>query len=233
MADHPTEATSFVDRLGPESVAVLRAASFLRAYGQGEIAMAEGQLSREVLIIERGWVEVVKGTADGREMVIAQRGPGELVGELSAIDSLPRTASVRCATAVEVAVVPSREFVQIVTADPQLALALLNHVAARVRQASGNILEQGVVDGMRRVCRHLATLIERQAAQRGDTGLVGTGSIVDIGSQEHLGLVVGLHRSTLVRILSDLRQSGIIETGRGTVTVIDADRLHALASLSS
>lgn len=233
MADHATEAISFVERLGPSSTAVLRAASFARTYRAGEIAMAEGQLSREVLIIERGWVEVVKGTADGREMVIAQRGPGELVGELSAIDSLPRTASVRAATDVEVAVVPSREFVQIVTADPQLALALLNHVAARVRQASGNILEQGVVDGMRRVCRHLATLIERQAVEGGRSGASGTGSIVDIGSQEHLGLVVGLHRSTLVRILADLRQSGIIETGRGTVTVIDTDRLHALASRSS
>jgi len=215
----------FLDRLRPASRERLLSVGFTRKYQPGELAIGEGQLLREVLIVRAGRLDITKGTPDGREMVIAQRGPGHLVGELSAIDSLPRTASAWALIDVSVTVIPDRTFFEVVSADPELARALLAHLAARVRQTSDGLLEFGVSDGTSRVCRHLVELAEVQAGGD-DQGWPGLR--LEIGSQERFSLAVGLHRSSLVKILGHLREIGVVDTGRGTVTILDPERLRTL-----
>ncbi len=215
----------FLDRLRPVTKDRLLSAGFTRKYQSGELAIGEGQMLREVLIVRDGHLDITKGTPDGREMVIAQRGPGHLVGELSAIDSLPRTASAWAPVVVTVTVIPDRTFFEIVSAEPELARALLAHLAARVRQTSDGLLEFGVSDGTSRVCRHLVQLIEAHA---GGDGQGRPGLRLEIGSQERFSLAVGLHRSSLVKILSHLRETGVVDTGRGTVTILDPERLRTL-----
>lgn len=227
MANQPDSIAPFLDRLERSSAQAVLARGFPRAYRVRQLVTSEGERSQEVVLIRRGWVDIVKGNVDGREMVIAQRGEGEIIGELSAIDGLPRTATVRAATDVEATVVASGDFLELIDQVPGLSRAIMTHLAARVRQASGGLLELGVADGTSRVCGHLVALLDRNSV-----GLDNTceSTSVYIGSQERLGQVVGLHRSTLVKILSELKGLGVIGTGRGIITILDAQGLRKLAS---
>jgi CRP-like cAMP-binding protein len=50
------------------------------------VLVNEAQRADKVLMLRTGRVKVASTTASGREVVLAFRGPGELVGELSALD---------------------------------------------------------------------------------------------------------------------------------------------------
>ena len=60
----------------------------------GELLFAEGSEGTRAFIIQQGELEILK-TSGGREVLIAVRKPGEVIGEISLLQASPRTASVR------------------------------------------------------------------------------------------------------------------------------------------
>src|SRR5918992_3489800 len=93
----------FLDALSPEEVALLHARGVVRRFPRGDALFHERQLSDRVMLLTEGRVKIASTSADGRETVLAFRGPGEVLGELSAIDGKPRSAGV---TAVDPGVGP-------------------------------------------------------------------------------------------------------------------------------
>src|SRR3712207_5029808 len=67
----------------PALSTALRAHGVLRRYPRGTALFAEGDLGDRVFLVERGWVVIRSAAADGSEIVLALRGPGEVLGELS------------------------------------------------------------------------------------------------------------------------------------------------------
>ena len=68
----------------------------VRRHRRGAFLMLEGDRSDHVLIVRDGRLKIVRTSTDGRDVLVALRGPGELVGELSALAGCdaPRAASV-------------------------------------------------------------------------------------------------------------------------------------------
>lgn len=62
--------------------------------GAGEFFIRQGEAGETFYVIESGRVQVLV-SQDGQERVIAERGPGEYVGEIALLLEMPRTASVR------------------------------------------------------------------------------------------------------------------------------------------
>src|SRR4051794_33103294 len=64
------------------------------SFARGRTVFHEGQVPDRVLLLSAGVVKVRLVTGTGREVVLAFRGPGELVGEQSALDGSPRSATI-------------------------------------------------------------------------------------------------------------------------------------------
>ena len=62
-----------------------------RAYARDQALMYVDQVPSEVLVLQSGWVKVSTTTRAGKTVLLALRGPGDLVGELSALDEEPRS----------------------------------------------------------------------------------------------------------------------------------------------
>ena len=88
-----------------------------------------------MLLLRSGRVKVCSVTAGGAESVLAFRGPGDLVGELSALDEQPRSATVVAVEPVEALSVTHREFRSFLADRPTAALALMGVLARRLRDA--------------------------------------------------------------------------------------------------
>jgi CRP-like cAMP-binding protein len=86
-------AVDFWAVLSPAERSHLEAAAQMREFGPGTALMREGEPAGEVMIIRDGWTAVVLDE-DGQERVIAERGPGDLVGESGTEPGNVRTASV-------------------------------------------------------------------------------------------------------------------------------------------
>jgi CRP/FNR family transcriptional regulator, cyclic AMP receptor protein len=101
-----------------------------RTFSAGETIAEEGERGRTFIVIESGQVTV---TVQGEE--VGRLGAGEAFGEMALIDKSARTATVRADTDVHGYQLPVWSFRPLVESHPEMAWALLETVAQRVRDA--------------------------------------------------------------------------------------------------
>ena len=89
-----------------------------------------------MFVIVDGQVQVVR-SVNGREQVLAQRGPGDFVGEMAIIDSAPRVASLVTRGSVRVLAIDGTTFKGILRERPEVSLAVLRSLSRRLRETAG------------------------------------------------------------------------------------------------
>lgn len=85
-------------------------------------------------VIVDGHVHVVR-KSDGKELVLAQRGPGDFVGEMAIIDSAPRWAGLFTLGEVRVLSIDGETFKEILRERPQVSLAVMRSLSRRLKEA--------------------------------------------------------------------------------------------------
>ena len=126
---------------------------FSKTYSAGQKIFAMGDEGRNAYFIERGRVQVSLPKDDG-ETIIAELGKGEIFGEMSMIDDVPRSATVTAVEDTEVIVIQRSRFIQpLKSAHPMMNL-LLRIVLARFRDA------QRQLSGMRTTSSEMNTSLE-------------------------------------------------------------------------
>jgi CRP/FNR family cyclic AMP-dependent transcriptional regulator len=195
-----------------------------RRWPPGAELFAEGDRPGAVVILLKGRVKVYSLTEPGTEVVLAIRGPGALLGELSAVDGAPRAASVLALERLEALVVPLPAFTGFLKSHPGAASELLKTVVARLRDADRKRVEFGAYDAVGRVALRLVELAERFGAKADDRIRINLPF-----TQGELAGWIGASREAVAKALRSLREQGMIETRRKTVSVLDLERLRARA----
>ena len=80
----------FLSELEPAEREELERVGSVRRYRRGDVLFHQGDDAGAVLVLLRGHVKAAMMN-DGREVILAFPGPGELLGELSAVDGEPRS----------------------------------------------------------------------------------------------------------------------------------------------
>jgi CRP/FNR family cyclic AMP-dependent transcriptional regulator len=201
----------------------LTSAAVLRTFRRGQVLVYEGQRADKVLVLRSGRVKVTSTTANGREVVLAFRGPGELVGELAALDDEPRSASIIAIEPVEALCLPPDQFRRFVTEHPSASLALLRLLCRRLRDADAKRKEFAELTAIGRVAGQLLELTER-------FGRPVEGAIVITLplSQEELAGTTGASLESVARALQTMRSLKCIETRRREIRILDVEALETL-----
>ena len=105
------------------------------SYPPGTVIFEQGATADCVLLVRAGRVRVAARGAEGREVLLAERGAGELLGDLAGIDGQPRSASVTALDEVRGLVVPLRAFRGFLMDHPRAAISLLELLSRRLREA--------------------------------------------------------------------------------------------------
>lgn len=113
----------------------------------GDVIIRENDEGEAAYIIERGRVKVTR-EIDGREIRLAELGPGEPFGEMSMIDEKPRSATVTALEDIVAREVHRETFFRSLQSDPDVAIHLLRALFERLREAGAQIvLLQQQVEG--------------------------------------------------------------------------------------
>ncbi|MEO0819810.1 MAG: cyclic nucleotide-binding domain-containing protein [Pseudomonadota bacterium] len=108
----------------------------LRYYGD-EVLFRQDEPGDSVFILLAGRVEVVRQDEDaGEERLIVHLARGDLVGELSLLCNAPRNATVRALEPVTALRIPRQTFLSLLSDRPEIALALCNLLAMRLRRTT-------------------------------------------------------------------------------------------------
>ena len=98
----------------------------------GEELFAEGSPGDSAFVIQKGEIEILK-TSGGRNVLLAVRKPGEVIGEMSLLESAPRFASVRARADSTLLAIGHEQLNDLLNTSPSAARALLHTITARLR----------------------------------------------------------------------------------------------------
>jgi CRP/FNR family transcriptional regulator, cyclic AMP receptor protein len=221
-----TRGADFLESLqGPDRDA-LTALGTRRAYRRGTAAFHERQEADAVLLVLAGHLKVTLTSPEGKEAVIAFRGPGELVGELAALDGGSRSATAVALEDSEALVIPASAFRDFLRAHPDAAMALLRTLSDRLREGAGRLLELSAYDTLGRLSARLVELAEGHGEQTGD----GIRIRLPL-TQEELAGSIGASREAATKALQSLRELGWVRTGRREIEILDLSALRGRAAL--
>ncbi len=195
-----------------------------REYAVGSTLIMEGDAATDVMVLIDGWVKVVGVTDEGGLALLAFRAGGDIVGEQSALEDQPRSASVISAGATLVHVIGQQEFLRFLAASPEASLAVSRALSAKLRWATRRRIDFSGLPVRVRVARVLSEL------GRLDGRVVSTG--IEFGyalTQPELAAMVGASEPSVHKTLRQLRADGVITTGYRRLKISDPAALDAIA----
>ena len=196
-----TEIELFHDLL-PEELVRLNALLHRTTFAPGTTLMTEEQPGEVAYLIVAGTVKVQATEADGTEVVLAIRGRGEVVGELSMLDNLARSASVVTLDATTCYWIDRLAFQTALQTMPRLAYNLLAILARRLRLASSQIRALASQDLYGRVARQVLAFGEAYGEPAADGSIVIPLQL----KQSDLAGLVGASRARVNQVLGYYRE---------------------------
>ena len=202
-----------LDRAAQERLAAFARERPMQA---GEVLFRRGDTQSFMLAVIAGEVRVTIPSAEGRERSIATFHAGDLLGEIALLDGRPRTADAVARTDGRLLVFERRDLLPVLRAAPEMALALIAMLCARLRRTSDQVEEQSFLD--------LPTRLARALLRAAD----GAGRVS--ATQQELAEMVGATRESVNRRLRAWEEAGHLHLGKGTVAIVARPALQREAA---
>jgi CRP-like cAMP-binding protein len=111
-----------------------------RTYKPGEIIIQEGQMGRDLYVLNDGVVEI-STTEDNGNVILNEIEPPQILGELSFLTGLPRTATAKAKTNAEVYIFKYENLESQLAELPKSIRPIINTLITRVRSQDRRIVE--------------------------------------------------------------------------------------------
>jgi CRP-like cAMP-binding protein len=211
----------FLRQLSKEDADALLSRVRRRTVAAGTEIIRAGSAGDEAVLVLKGRVRVVAYGADRREVVIALRTPGELIGEMSALGAGRRTATAVAVDEVEAGFLRASDLLEFLREHPDAGLVMIRMLVRRLAETTRDVVDLATQDSVGRLAKRLVDLSSEHgiAAQRGTQ--------IELAlTQDELARWTGATRETVSRALRLMRQLGWVATDRKTITVLDPAALR-------
>lgn len=196
-----------------------------RRFRANEALFYEGDEGSHLYVIASGRVSISARSTEGREVLVALLGPGEIIGELSLLDGATRMAEARAAEETSAYLLSAAALNDCMDKFPEISRALLRILAGRLRRADEAIADAAFLDVAGRVAKRLVDLAGKHGVK------VESGIRIGIAvTQEQLAAMVGATREGVNRALAGFVSRDIIERKGRFYVVKDMERLTARAA---
>ena len=204
--------------LDDEALARIAARTIVTARPRNTQILSVRDESNDVFFILEGRLQVKNYSENGREFIFSEIGAGQIFGEFSAIDGLPRSASVVAMEDSVVARMKSADFVALLRNDFALTLRLLRILTGKARGLTDRVFELIALNARDRVCFELARLAASGVRDGPRVMIRPAPTHYEIAAR------IGSHREAVTRELNQLESRGYVELGRRHVVIVDFDR---------
>ncbi len=209
--------------LAPGAIAALERACRWLPLPAGHILFRHDDPPDAVYFVVEGAVRAFLPVQDGVEVNYARFGPGDMFGELAALDGRERSADVQTLTESLVAACPRPAFLAALRDNPELALRLLVRLAAVIRQSSQRIAEISGLTEVQRVYLELLRLAVPDPSGNGGW------EVRPAPLHKEIAGWAGTTTDIVGRALGHLMKSGLVQRRPGGLRILDRRRLETLA----
>jgi CRP-like cAMP-binding protein len=208
--------TGWLSRQSPEFQTLISRLGRWREFKAGETLYLSGEVADYLVGLAEGIFEITFPLVSDEPVVVHRAEPGFWTGETCVIAGQERILSVAAATDVRVFVVPASSIHRMLTEDARHWGPFFDLSLANSQTAVSLLAEALALSPRARVARILLRLA------RAD------GSVP--GSQEDLGRLLGMTRSSVRRALSSLIEAGAVTSGYGVLSLRDRTLLERLTT---
>jgi CRP-like cAMP-binding protein len=194
-------------------------------FGSNETIIERGNEDTNVYFIIMGTVHVLNYSETGRSITYAELEQGDLFGELAAIDGLPRSAWVRTITSCLVATTPGKEFLKLVSHNPEVSIALLRRMSSNIRLSDQRLTDITLLGAEQRACTQLIRMAKP------DLAALGGHLVSPMLTHSNFANLVGVSRETVSRIFRKLREESLLVHNKRGLCIPDLKKLERRALL--
>jgi CRP/FNR family transcriptional regulator len=189
-------------------------------YKKGDFIFYEDDDGNGFYLVVEGTIKIFKVSSEGKEQILHIFGPGEPFGEVPVFSGQSFPANAEAIAESHLLFFPRSAIVDLITANPSLALNMLAVLSMRLRQFTVQIENLSLKEVPARLAAYLIYLAEEQGAEDSVSLNISKGQLASL---------LGTIPETLSRIFSRMNRQGLIEVKDRTILLLDLNRLEELA----
>ncbi len=210
----------FFKGLPDDHILALLAIAREKEYAKNEMIFFEGDQGTGFFINTEGMVKIFKSSPDGKEQILHIFGPGEPFGEVPVFSGKTYPANAEAITCCKSLLFPRQAIVELITANPTIALNMLAVLSLRLRQFTVQVENLSLKEVPGRLAAHLLMLYFEQHRKN---------TIVLNISKTQLASLLGTIPETLSRILNRMAGQGLLAVQGSRIEILDMAGLELLA----
>ena len=193
-----------------------------QSFGRGMTIQRANEPARSVYFVREGGVKEVQTTPEGKEVILALHGPGDIFGDLALTDGQHSPATAVAMIPSKVLMVPRDAWMRMLEEHPQLMRSLQDKMSRRLQDAWRLVRMLSRYTTEARLKSALIILAERWGQPREEGIEIG----LDL-THRTLADLAGASREKVTRALGILQQKGLVKVVRRRLVVPSLDRLVA------
>lgn len=212
------------ETLGEADLTAVARVAVPRSFGRNQMIFREGDASDTCYIVRTGHCRAVREHPDGRSITLAHFEPGDIFGELAMFDDEVRSATVEAVDeTVEAVAILGADMRRLMREHPDISAKLVISLGRRLREANARLARQSFQTVQSRVAVVLSELVQRT---RSESAGDASGDVLLTITQADIAQLAGSSRESASRFLATLERAGVIQQGRGRITVRDPAALE-------
>ena len=187
-----------------------------RKYPKNSMVILEEEFGDIIFIILMGTVKITRVNDEGKEVILALLGAGEIFGEMAILDGEARSANALAQEDCELLAIQKSEFLNLLRRNFKISFALMRELAKRLRKSDQQIEALSLSDAEHRIGVSVLNLAE-------DMGVIRKGQVTidKLPFQQDIANMSGTSRETVSRVLKLFEDRHMISKVGHTVVIPD------------
>ena len=176
-----------------------------RNYPKNSMIILEEEMGDVVFIVMSGTVKITRVNDEGKEVILAMLGSGEVFGEMAILDGESRSANALSQENCEVVTINREDFLSLLKTNNKVSLNLMTEFAIRLRKSDQQIEALSLDDAEHRIGVSILNLAE-------ELGVIRQGAVTveNLPYQQDIANMAGTSRETVSRVMKIFEDRGLI-----------------------
>ena len=176
-----------------------------RKYPKNSMIILEEEMGDVVFIVMTGTVKITRVNDEGKEVILAMLGSGEVFGEMAILDGESRSANALAQENCEVVTINREDFLNVIKTNNKVAINLMTEFAIRLRKSDQQIEALSLDDAEHRIGVSILNLAEEMGVIR-----KGVVTVDNLPYQQDIANMAGTSRETVSRVMKIFEDRGLI-----------------------
>ena len=216
MTENILETINIFSELSDKELSTLQKVCKPRKYLKNSMIILEEEYGDLVFVVQTGTIKITRVNDEGKEVILALLGPGEIFGELAILDGEARSANALAQENCQLWAINKEDFLDILKHNFTVSYNLMCELAKRLRKSDQQIEALSLSDAEHRIGVSLLNLAE-------DMGVIRKGKVTiqNLPFQQDIANMAGTSRETVSRVLKILENKSMISKEGHTLTIPD------------